>query len=69
MEIGRKYSKKPGSCLSKRLLYLRRYVFLTYYQLKALFNVKFQLFVTDKDPDPDPHWFGSLDPYPDPNPQ
>ncbi len=40
---------------------------------KFIFHVKIQLFVTHKsyqDPDPvrlDPHWFGFLDPYPDPH--
>ncbi len=69
MEIGRKYSKKPGFLPLKKAFVPSQVCFLTYYQLKALFNVKIQLFVTDKDLDPDPHWFGSLDPYPDPNPQ
>jgi hypothetical protein len=30
-----------------------------------MFHVKIQIFVplkSDQDPDPDPHWFGSLDP-------
>jgi hypothetical protein len=36
---------------------------MTYYVI--IFHVKIQLFVTaksDQDPDPGPHWFGSLDP-------
>jgi hypothetical protein len=50
------------SCLSKRLLRLRRYVFGLLPTLSILFHVKIQLFVTlksdqdsDPDPDPDPH--------------
>ncbi len=40
---------------------------MTYY-----LHVKIQLFVTaksyqDTDADPDPHWFGPLDPGPDPH--
>jgi hypothetical protein len=52
------------SCLSKRLLYLRRYMFLDLLTtvLKFIFSSKNYLFVTlksDQDPDPDPHWFAS----------
>ncbi len=42
--------------------------FLTYYLLSEfqyIFHEKIQLFVllkSDQDLDPDPHWFGSLDP-------
>jgi hypothetical protein len=50
-------------------------MFLVYYRtgtyLKYNFYVKIQLFVTlkfDHDPDPDPRWFGSPDPYPDSDP-
>jgi hypothetical protein len=52
-------------------LYLGRYVFApigTYF--KYTFYVKIRLFVTlkyDQVPDPDPHWFRSLDPDPDPH--
>jgi hypothetical protein len=41
---------------------------------KGMFHVKIQHFVilfilkSDQDSDPDPHWFGSLDPYPDLDP-
>jgi hypothetical protein len=52
-------------CLSKRLLYLCRYAFGPITYLKYIFHVKILLFVTlksDQDPDPGPHWFGSLDP-------
>ncbi len=44
------------SCLSKWLLYLRMYVFLTYTCFKYIFYEKFQYFVTlksDQDQDPD----------------
>jgi hypothetical protein len=62
-ELAKIYNK-PVSCLSKRLLYLRRYVFpLT--NFRYIFHVKNQLFVSfksDQDPDPDPHWSGFLDP-------
>ncbi len=67
--IGRpKITCKTGSCLSKRPLYLRRCFFLSisiYRTLIVFLWVKIQLCVTfkyDKDPDPNPHWFGSLDP-------
>jgi hypothetical protein len=37
--------------------------------LKNIFHVKILLFeatMSDQDPDPDPHWFGALNPDPDP---
>jgi hypothetical protein len=38
---------------------------ITYEYIKYIFHVKIQIFVTTKsDQDPDPHWFGSLDPDP-----
>ncbi len=39
---------------------------MTYYLLSVYFSCKnfpaFVLFMSDQDLDPDPHWFGSLDP-------
>jgi hypothetical protein len=50
-----------------RLLYLRTFFFLPNTYFKYIFHVTILLFATiksDQDPDPDPHWFGSLDPDP-----
>ncbi len=58
-----KFTNKPGFLHLKRLLYLRTYVvFLpnTY----VIFHEEFYFLGLDQDPDPDPHWFGSLDPDP-----
>jgi hypothetical protein len=57
--------------LSKWPLYLlRRFLWhISIINIKYIFHVKIQLFVTaksDHDLDPDPHWFGSL--VPDLNP-
>jgi hypothetical protein len=42
-----------------------QYLFTTYYLHNVYFYVKNQPFVTaESDNDPDPHWFGSLDPDP-----
>jgi hypothetical protein len=70
MEIDQYLQINLASGLSKRLLYLRRYVFsfLTYYPtyymyIFDIFHVQLLLFVTlQSDQDPDPHWFESLDP-------
>jgi hypothetical protein len=54
----------------KKVLYLCMYVFRTITYIKYIFHVRIQLSVTLKsgqDPNPDPHWFGSLDPDPDPH--
>jgi hypothetical protein len=53
--------------LSKRLLFLRRYLYVFYLLPLStyIFHVKTQLFVTLKsNMDPDPHCFGALDPDP-----
>ncbi len=51
------------SSLSKRLLYLRRYVLWPITCIKYIFHVKIQLLVTAKS-DQNPYWFDSLDPDP-----
>ncbi len=54
-------------CLSKRLMYLRTYVFWPVTYFKHIY-AKTQLFVTLKsDHDQDLHWFSSLDPDLDPH--
>jgi hypothetical protein len=45
------YKINMVSCLSKRLLYLRRYVLDQF----PFFHVKIKLFVNKSDQDPDPH--------------
>ncbi len=70
-----KSTNKPGFLLFKKLLYLRRYVFLHFTYFKYIFHVKFNILwlkslirirIRIRQ---DPHWFGFLDtdPYPDPH--
>ncbi len=71
-EINQYLQKNVAACISKRLLYRRRYVFylrryvfglITYYTCMYIFHVQILLFVTLKsDQDPDPYLFESLDP-------
>ncbi len=47
--------------------YLNRYVLKHFTYIRHIFRVKIQLFDTAKSDqalDPNPHWFGSLDPDP-----
>jgi hypothetical protein len=61
-----KFTNKPGFLPKKAFVPSYMYVFVPFTQLKYIFHVKFQIYVTLKSyQDQDPHWLGSLDPRPD----